>query len=48
MVRQQLRLRLDGLREPRLQRLGDPPVELLALALDEGVIQRVFEQGVLE
>ena len=48
VVGEQLRLRLGGLREPRLQHLGDPPVELLPLALDQRVVQRVFEEGVLE
>ena len=48
VVAQQLRLRLGGLRELRFQHLADPPVELLPLALDQRVVQRVFEQGVLE
>ena len=48
VVGEQFRLRLDGLRELRLQHLGDPPVELLPLALDQRVVQRVLEQGVLE
>ena len=48
VVAQQLRLRLDGLRELSFQHLADPPVELLPLALDQRVIQRVLEQGVLE
>ena len=48
VVGEQLRPRLGGLRELRFQHLGDPPVELLPLSLDQRVVQRVFEQGVLE
>jgi len=32
----------------RFERLADPRVELLSLALDEGVVQSVFQQSVLE
>ena len=48
VVAQQLRLSLRGLRELRFQHLADPPVKLLPLALDQRVVQCVFEQGVLE
>src|ERR1700730_16067038 len=48
VVAQQLRLSPGGLRELRFQHLADPPVELLSLALDKRVVQRVFKQGVLE
>src|SRR2546421_1476310 len=48
VVAQQLRLSLGGLRELRFQHLADLPVELLTLALYQRVVQRVFEQGVLE
>src|ERR1700730_17821526 len=48
VVAQQLRLSLGGLRELRFQHLADPPVELLPLTLDQRVVQRVFEKGVLE
>ena len=45
---EQLRLRLGGLRELRFQHVGDPPMELLALSLDQRVVQGVLEQRVLE
>ena len=45
---EQLRPRLGGLRELRFQHLGDPPVELLSLALDQRVVQGILEQRVLE
>ena len=45
---EQLRPRLGRLRELRFQHFGDPPVELLALSLDQRVVQGVFEQRVLE
>src|SRR5947209_5973284 len=48
VVGEQLRPRLGGLRESRFQRLADPAVELLALALDQRVVQRIFKKGVLE
>ena len=45
---EQLRPRLGRLRELRFQHLGDPPMELLSLPLDQRVVQRVLEQCVLE
>src|SRR5262245_55232361 len=48
VVAQQLRLRLGGLRELRFQHLADRAVKLLALGLDQRVVQRVFEKCVLE
>ena len=36
------------LRGSRLQDFGDPPVEVLSLLLDQRVVQRLFEEGVLE
>ena len=45
---EQLRPRLGGLRELRFQHFGDPPMELLALPLDQRVVQRVFEECVFE
>ena len=45
---EQLRPRLGGLRELRFQHVGDPPMKLLALSLDQRVVQRVLEQRVLE
>ena len=48
VVPQQLWLRLGDLWEPGLEHLGDPPMELLSLALDERVIERILEEGVFE
>ena len=45
---EQLRPRLGRLRELRFQHVGDPPMELLALSLDQRVVQGVLEQRVLE
>ena len=45
---EQLRPRLGRLREMRFQHVGDPPMKLLALSLDQRVVQRVLEQRVLE
>src|SRR2546423_9736428 len=44
VVSQQFGLRLSRLRELCYQHLGDPPVELLALVLDQRVIQRVLQE----
>jgi len=43
-----LRPRKGGLRELRFEHLGDQPVELLPLPFSQRVLQRVFEEGVLE
>ena len=48
VVAEKLRLCLGGLGELRFQHLGDAPVELLALVLDQRVVEGIFEQGVLE
>jgi len=45
---EQLGLRLPFGEELRFQHFGDPPVELLPLSLDQSVVKRIFEQGVLE
>ena len=39
---------LDGFRKLRFEHLCDPLVESLALGLQQRVVRRVFEQGVLE
>ena len=48
MMGQQFRLGLGRLRKSHFEHLANARVELLSLALDEGVVQSVFNQGVLE
>jgi hypothetical protein len=45
---EQLRPRLRDFWEPRLEHCGDASVQLLALGLEEGLVSRVLDQGMLE
>ena len=48
MVSEQLRQRLGGFRESRFKRIRDLSVELLSFFRGQGIVQRAFEEGVLE
>ena len=45
---QQLRLGLRFAGEPLFQDLGNPGVQLLAAALEQGLVGRILNEGVLE
>jgi hypothetical protein len=48
MIRQQFGLRLDQLGKPCLQHLSNAPVVLLPRALEQRLIGRLLDEGMLE